>query len=147
MMIWSRRRFIGAGAFVAAWLLRPDLTRGLDAPSRYGALRPGLGDHPTPRAGITGSRVLAAAKLAATPALVPLFDGIRAIPQVVDGIRCHCGCADAPAYYSLLTCYEGPTPMARDCPTCQGQGRLVVRLHAEGKSLDQIRAAVDAKFG
>jgi porphobilinogen deaminase len=36
--------------------------------------------------------------------------------------------------------------MARDCVICQGQGRLAVRLHKEGKSLDQIRSAIDAKF-
>ncbi len=49
-----------------------------------------------------------------------------------------------PEFYSLLSCYEGKG-MARDCIVCQG--RLAVRLHKEGKSLDQIRAAIDAKFG
>ena len=37
--------------------------------------------------------------------------------------------------------------MARDCAICQGQGRLAVRLHKAGESLDAIRVAVDAKFG
>jgi hypothetical protein len=36
--------------------------------------------------------------------------------------------------------------MARECRTCQGQGRLAARLKAAGKSLDEIRAAIDAKF-
>ena len=36
---------------------------------------------------------------------------------------------------------------AKECAICQGQGRLAVRLHKTGKSLDEIRAAVDAKFG
>ena len=102
--------------------------------------------HPTPRPGITGDRVLTGAQLAKSSALVPLFDGVRAIPQIIDGIRCNCGCASLPGFYSLLSCYEGDG-MARDCRTCQGQGRLAVRLHKEGRTLDEIRAAIDAKFG
>lgn len=78
---------------------------------------------------------------------MPLFDDVRAIPQVLDGIRCNCGCADNPGYYSLLTCYEGPEAMAKECRVCQGQGRLAVRLHAEGRTLDEIRTAIDEKFG
>jgi phosphoribosyl-dephospho-CoA transferase len=64
---------------------------------------------------------------------------------VIDGIRCNCGCTNPPEFYSLLSCYEAKG-MARDCVICQGQGRLAVRLHKEGKSLDQIRSAIDAKF-
>ena len=146
MPISSRRRFLGSCAAAAAWLLAPGTLRALGARAdRVG--RSTRRAHPTPRPGVTGARILAAAKLAGTPRLIPLFDSIRAIPQIADGIGCHCGCADDPKYYSLLTCYEGPDAMARDCTICQGQGRLVVRLHGEGRSLDQIRAGVDAKFG
>jgi hypothetical protein len=101
--------------------------------------------HPTPRRGITGSKVLTREQLSKTPALIPLFDSIREIPEVIDGIRCNCGCTNPPEFYSLLSCYEAKG-MARDCVICQGQGRLAVRLHKEGKSLDQIRSAIDAKF-
>jgi hypothetical protein len=34
-----------------------------------------------------------------------------------------------------------------ECAICQGQGRLAVRLHVAGRSLDAIRAAVEVKFG
>ena len=102
--------------------------------------------HPTPRTGITGAKVLSGVKLATWPDLVQLFDGIRAIPAVADGIRCSCGCAEVPGYYSLLSCYEGDA-MATICPICQGTGKLVVRLHGEGQTLAQIRVAVDAQFG
>jgi hypothetical protein len=74
------------------------------------------------------------------------FDAIREIPQIVDGIRCHCGCAEIPGFYSLLSCYEG-AGMARICEICQGQGRLAARLHKAGKTLDEIRASVDARYG
>jgi hypothetical protein len=90
--------------------------------------------------------VLAAEQLTDRPKLVSLFDSIRKIPEVIDGIRCNCGCTNPPDFYSLLSCYEAQG-MARDCSICQGQGRLAVRLHGEGKSLDEIRAAIDAKFG
>lgn len=102
--------------------------------------------HPTPRKGITAAKVLASAQLAARPDLQELFDGIRAIPAVADGIRCSCGCAELPGYYSLLSCYEGDA-MAKICPICQGAGRLTIRLHAEGQTLGQIRVAVDAQYG
>ena len=104
------------------------------------------GAHPAPRAGITAAKVLTGAKLAKWPDLQQLFDGIRDIPAIADGIRCSCGCADVPGYYSLLSCYEGEA-MATICPICQGSGKLVVRLHGEGQTLAQIRVAVDAQFG
>lgn len=132
----SRREFL-----VRATL---SLTALIALPRRALAITPS--GHPTPRPGITGDRVLTKAQLSRTPELVPLFDSIRAIPEVVDGIRCNCGCAELPGFYSLLSCYEGHG-MARDCRICQGQGRLAVRLHTEGRSLDQIRVAIDAKFG
>ena len=109
------------------------------------AAAPG-GPHPTPRPGITGAKVLTKEQLVDKPKLVELFDSVREIPEIMDGIRCNCNCGHPPELYSLLSCYEGKA-MARDCQICQGQGRLAVRLRKEGKSLDEIRAAIDAKFG
>lgn len=102
--------------------------------------------HPTPRAGITGAKVLTAADLTRSPHLVELFDGIRAIPRIADGIGCHCGCAELSSHYSLLSCYEGEA-MAKACPICQGEGRVTVRMAKAGKSLAEIRTAIDAQFG
>ena len=138
-MVITRRQFLGACTTgVAALGVWPHGAR---------ALAPRLAvAHPTPRPGITGAKVLTAEQLAKSPSLVPLFDAVRAIPEIVDGIRCQCGCASMPGYYSLLSCYEGDA-MARACPICQGQGRLAARLHAEGRTLDEIRAAIDAKYG
>jgi hypothetical protein len=77
---------------------------------------------------------------------VPFFDMVRQIPGVVDGIRCHCGCAELEGYYSLLSCYES-AGMAQVCVICQGQAKLAFRLHQEGWSLNGIRASIDAAFG
>jgi hypothetical protein len=102
--------------------------------------------HPAPRPGIDASRVLAGADLADAPHLVALFDGIREIPHIADGIRCYCGCAQIEGYRSLLSCYEG-VGMAKWCEVCQGQGRLAHNRWKEGQTLDQIRRATDARYG
>ena len=51
-----------------------------------------------------------------------------------------------PEMRSLLSCYEG-IGMAQFCVVCEGEGRMAVSLHAEGKSLDEIRSAIDRRFG
>jgi hypothetical protein len=137
-MVSTRRQFVGACTAAIAAAMLPRGARAL-APRSTTA-------HPTPRPGVTGAKVLTAAQLEKSPYLVPLFDSVREIPEVVDGIRCQCGCASMEGYYSLLSCFEGDA-MARSCPICQGEGRLVARLHKEGRTLDEIRAAVDAKYG
>jgi hypothetical protein len=104
------------------------------------------GSHPDPRPGVDGSRVLTTEQLQDVPDLAPLYDGIRGIPHVADGVRCTCGCASEEGMRSLLSCFEG-SGMAKGCIICQTEGRMVVRLHGAGRTLDQIRAAIDARFG
>ena len=130
----SRRQFV---ASAVALLLLPNRARAMRA----------VGPHPTPRPGITAAKVLTRDKLDGNANLIAVFDGVREIPDVIDGIRCQCGCAASEGFYSLLTCYEGDNAMAKMCHVCQGEGKLAVRLHKEGKSLDAIRNAIDAKFG
>ena len=140
----SRRAFVSAcagGVVTAAYPIRVALSHAcapVPAPQRT--------PHPKPRAGSTGAKVWKAAQLKDHAKLIPLFASVRKIPHIVDGIRCNCLCAHPPGMYSLLSCYEGDA-MAIDCAVCQGQGRLAARLHAEGKSLADIRVAIDAKFG
>ena len=143
----SRRGFLGraAGALVAlagVWLARPVIASAAIYPRVLG---PTSGAHPTPRAGIDASKVLTREKLTEHPAAEPVFDMVRKIPQVVDGIRCHCGCSELPESYSLLSCYEADG-MAQHCVICQGEARLAFQMHEQGKSLDQIRAAIDTRF-
>ena len=130
----SRRQFVASAAAI------------LFLPRRARAMR-SAGPHPTPRPGITAAKVVSGDKLDGKADLIQLFDGVREIPQVIDGIRCQCGCATSDGFYSLLSCYEGDAAMAKICHICQGEGKLTVRLHKEGKSLDEIRLAIDAKFG
>lgn len=141
----SRRAFVRGCCLTAAGLLLSKPGSAMVPVPRGGPGAAGPGPHPTPRPGITGAKVLTAAQLEGAPHLIPLFDGIRERPEIADGIRCNCGCAGMPGYYSLLSCYEGDA-MARQCPICQGQGRLATRLHKAGKSLAEIRVAIDAQF-
>ena len=145
----SRRAFVASAlALVLAPLRAAHGAQAAPGGCGHRAHRRHRGPHPTPRTGITAARVTPAAELAdESSAVRAAFDEVRRIPGIVDGIRCQCGCADYDeANYSLLSCYEGDG-MARECQVCQGTARLAYRLHKAGKSLAQIRAAVDERYG
>ncbi len=147
---FTRRRFVAAVAGLAAALPLSGYARVADrcaSMAGMGGLRHAAGPHPhpTPRPGITAAKVLRAEQLTENPDAAPAFDMVRQMPQIVDGIRCHCGCADIPDFRSLLSCYEGDG-MAQHCQICQGQARIAYALFKDGKSLDDIRAAIDAKY-
>jgi hypothetical protein len=131
-----RRDFLAQASVLLAftWLGVPGTHRG----SRHGP-------HPEPRPGIDASRVLTGEQLADYPGVISAFDQVREIPQIVDGIRCSCGCASREGFYSLLSCYEGEG-MARHCEVCQGTGRMAYRLHKQGKTLNEIREALDLRY-
>lgn len=141
-MEWSldRRRFLALLPLVL--LARPAGA----APTRH-LLRAAsaAGQHPEPRPGITAAHVLPDSRLTDRSA-APVYAMVRAIPHVVDGIRCSCGCADVRGFYSLLSCYE-EGGMAQHCRICQGQVHLAYKLHKAGWSLRGIRASIDAAYG
>jgi len=104
-------------------------------------------DHPDPRPGVDASEVMAPEALAALSEEVrAIYDMVREIPHIADGIGCSCGCSALPGYRSLLTCYYA-TGMAMGCAICQGQARLAYRRYKDGQTLEQIRRATDARFG
>lgn len=132
----TRRRFVAMLPVGIAVLLRPGAAW---------AQRRGPGGHPEPRPGITAAKVLTRQQLTEHPEVAPVFDKVREMPRIVDGLRCHCGCAEVPGFYSLLTCYEDG--MAQHCQICQGQAELAYDLFTRRASLAEIRAAIDARFG
>lgn len=132
----SRRDFLSVGPLWAVLAL---------ARSRPPA--PGRIDHPEPRPGIDASEVMPPERLAAfSDDVKAVYDMVREIPHIADGIGCSCGCSALPGYRSLLTCYY-PTGMAMGCAICQGQARLAYRRSKEGQTLEQIRRATEARFG
>jgi hypothetical protein len=135
----ARRQFLVSSAFAALAAIVPRPLAAL-------AARRARGPHPAPRPGVNASKVLTAAQLADDPDAIAAFDAVRSIPSIADGIRCHCGCAAREGFYSLLSCYEGEG-MARMCLVCQGEGRMAERMHRQGRSLDEIRAAIDTRYG
>jgi hypothetical protein len=132
----NRRQFLGSSLAMLPLLSIGRAPRGWS---------PRPNQHPEPRPGIDASKVLTREQLADHPDAITAFDQVREIPQIVDGIRCSCGCASREGFYSLLSCYEGEG-MARMCEVCQGTGRLAYRLHKQGKSLREIREAVDLRY-
>jgi hypothetical protein len=140
----SRRRFLGWLAAGTAFVLVPSAAMRAEARCHEGHSAPG--SHPEPRPGITGDKVLTPEQLKGAADLIVLFNGVREMPHIADGLRCYCGCADVEGYRSLLSCYEG-VGMAQHCLICQGQARLAHKRFKEGQSLDQIRRAIDARYG
>jgi hypothetical protein len=141
----SRRAFVASGVVAGIGVLLGAVPFRSDAHCAPRARGVDHGPHPTPRPGIDASHVLKADQLKASPDAIGAFDQVRQIPEIVDGIRCHCGCAKEKGFYSLLSCYEGEG-MARDCHICQGQGRMAFRMHSAGKTLAEIRDAIDARY-
>lgn len=137
----SRRAFV---AFIGGVPVARSGRSGAAAEEHCCHLTQHSGPHPDPRPDVDASNVLASGMV--PPYVVELYDGIRKIPQIADGIRCQCGCPDIQGFRSLLTCFE-QNGMAIACEICQTEARLVIRLHAAGRTLDQIREAVDARFG
>jgi hypothetical protein len=134
----DRRGFLAA--FPAVWVAASAV------PTRPAVSR--RSGHPEPRPGIDASGVVSAESLRADgfdESVIEVFDGIRQIPQIADGLACYCGCMLV-GNRSLLTCYH-EDGMARGCQICQGEGRLAYRRWKEGQTLEQIRRAIDARFG
>jgi hypothetical protein len=108
---------------------------------------PSTREHPHPRTEATPERVadpeqFTDEKKNARVSSVYLM--AREIPHVVDGLYCYCDCSRHHQHYSLLTCFE--SDHGAKCMVCLDTVELAYQLHQEGKNLEEIRAAVDAKF-
>lgn len=118
----------------------------LVAPVRLDRLAPAASlEHPEPREGITGERVLTAEALgrfANRTKVMECYDGARAHPAIFDGVACACSCGGKKAEHrSLLVCFE--TMQATGCGACTEEAEVVLKALEEGKSLADVRAAVD----
>ncbi len=101
--------------------------------------------HPDPRADVTAERVLPPSLVLNTPGAAEAYAAARNAPQLLDGLYCHCECAKHLGHRSLLTCFE--SDHGSQCDICMGEAVLATRLAAGGGTLDQIRRAIDERFG
>jgi hypothetical protein len=104
--------------------------------------------HPDPREGITAEKVLKLEDLGEKPRkkVVDAYDAARQYPAVFDGLACACGCLGGESYQhrSLLVCFETRQPTG--CMGCQEESAFVAKLAKDGKTLPEIRVAVDKEF-
>lgn len=101
--------------------------------------------HPAPRDGITAITVAPSARYASMPSIAAVYDKAAQIPAVLDGLYCHCDCSLHSNHRSLLTCFEDDH--GAGCDVCLGEAELAFGMAGEGRSLKEIRAAVDDLYG
>jgi hypothetical protein len=101
--------------------------------------------HPDPRPGITGENVLPESEVGTKRRVVEAYAAARTHPEIFDGVYCACRCDKSMNHRSLLSCFE--SRQAIGCMACREEAELVGRLARDGKSLDEIRLAVDKEFG
>jgi hypothetical protein len=100
--------------------------------------------HPQPRAGLTAADVDAPDKYAAYPRVREVYQMAAQIPDVLDGLYCHCDCSKHSNHRSLLTCFQDDHGAA--CDVCLTEAALAYRMIGEGRSLKDIRRAVDGLY-
>lgn len=101
--------------------------------------------HPDPRPGITAEQVLPLATLPRTPGSAEAYAAAHAVPAVLDGLYCYCECSKHSSHRSLLTCFE--SEHGAYCDICVGEAVQAQDLTARGVALDEIRRAIDQRFG
>lgn len=103
------------------------------------------GAHPEPRPQAAADAVVQPDVFAAAPDVAATYAMAQEIPQILDGLYCHCDCSLHSGHRSLLSCFESDHGAL--CDVCLDEVRLAYRMHAEGRSLDDIRSAIDATWG
>ena len=103
------------------------------------------GTHPDPRPGITAERVLPDIAIPRNPGAIEAYAAARAAAGTLDGVYCHCDCSKHSGHRSLLTCFE--SEHGAYCDICMGEAMMAAQMASRGTSLQEIRAAIDARFG
>lgn len=124
--------WLGGGVLLLALLVLPTLNF---APADH---------HPEPRADAAQRHVVPAASYASYPRVAQVYGEVAQVPQVIDGIYCYCNCSQHSGHYSLLDCYKDNH--AARCDVCLSEADMAYRMHQDGKSLDDIRVAVDRLY-
>lgn len=100
--------------------------------------------HPTPRTNIEAEEVVPHAHYQGYPRVQAVYKQAAQIPEVLDGLHCYCECGDHSGHYSLLDCFK--SDHGAGCDICLTSVSMAYDLNKEGKSLEEIRAAIDEVF-
>ena len=79
------------------------------------------------------------------PRVQAIYRHAKQVPEVLDGLHCYCECGVHSGHYSLLDCFK--SEHGAGCDICLTEAAMAYDLHNQGKSLDQIRTAIDNVFG
>ncbi|HEU5185626.1 MAG TPA: PCYCGC motif-containing (lipo)protein [Gemmatimonadaceae bacterium] len=135
----TRRRFL---------LLLPALiasqSMGRNVLAQRPRIRPAGFPHPEPRAGVTAELVLPESDLPDRRRVREAYAAARTHPELFDGVYCACRCDKSMEHRSLLSCFESRQPIG--CMACRDEAEVVARLARDGRTLEEIRRAVDEEF-
>lgn len=101
--------------------------------------------HPESRADASAAHVLHGAAVPHAAGAAESYAAARAVPAVLDGIRCFCSCGASLGHRSLLSCFEDEH--GAYCQVCQDEAIIARDVIAGGGTLRQARQAVDRRFG
>jgi hypothetical protein len=137
----TRSGFLRLVARLAAVALVPGL---VPSTSPSAGTRPQRFPHPDPRPDVTGDKVLPRSELGEKQPVIDAFELARANPTTFDGIYCVCRCEKSLGHRSLLSCFESTQPIG--CMGCREQAKFIGRQISDGKTLEEIRDAVDKEY-
>jgi hypothetical protein len=129
---------------VPIWIYGLLLMLAVVAVWRFAGPRSAMAAHPPPRDGITAAQVVPAQRYSSDPRIARVYAMAARIPNVLDGLYCHCECSKHAGHRSLLTCFE--SDHGAMCDVCLGEAEIAFRMSQDGKSLEEIRSAVDGRF-
>ena len=140
----TRTPWLIAGAAAAALVVVVVLQRGSGAPTPRATVGE-VTHHPAPRPGITAEKVMPASFVPRTPGSSDAYAAARTHAATLDGVYCHCDCSKHSGHRSLLTCFEGDH--GAYCDICMGEAMVASGMADQGRSLEEIRTAIDRQFG
>jgi len=80
-----------------------------------------------------------------TPGAAEAYAAARNAAATLDGVYCYCDCSKNAGHRSLLTCFE--TDHGAYCDVCMGEAMVANGMAQQGRSLEEIRTAIDLQFG
>lgn len=101
-------------------------------------------EHPAPRSDAQQMQTASPERFAAYPEAKEAYEMAPHIKSTLDGLFCYCYC-NGGGHYSLLDCFKDEH--GAGCDICIGEARLAYRMVQQGKSLEEIRTAIDQTFG